>query len=41
MIALVSGKARNRCADDVLVQAYGWQDGVVVAKELEVFEERL
>lgn len=36
MIALVSGKQAERRANDPIVQAYGWQDGVIRQKELSV-----
>jgi hypothetical protein len=41
MIALVSGKAVDRRADDPAVQAYGWENAVVTQKAFTVFEERV
>jgi hypothetical protein len=37
MIALVSGKAAGRRADDPGVKAFGWRDGAIVEREFTVF----
>jgi hypothetical protein len=38
MVGLISGKGKGRRADDPVVRAYGWQDGVVREIPFTVFE---
>ena len=39
MVALVSGKEADRGADDAVIQAYGWRDGVIREREFSIYEE--